>query len=241
MTLCAFTLKRSVKYFWPFWKIVLVLDMVKLKWFLLLTCFYFVPLQSQDVHYGAKAGANYSSVVGDLTDGVKFRLSGHAGIFLQFEFSEGFTLQPELLYVSQGFQYSSDLFSIESEAPLPAGNDFRTNVQLNYLAIPVLGTFALNERYSVHFGPQFAFLLNQVTKIKSLDEPDGINAKSKASTSGKFLLDYGVAAGIDIKFGTNISMTPRFYLGLRNRLNGREDNLQNYNVSLQLSINYIFD
>lgn len=213
--------------------------MGKIKWFALFICLYFVPLRSQEIRYGAKGGLNYSSIVGDLTEGIKFRLSGHAGIFLQLEFSEGFTLQPELIYVSQGFQYSSDLFSIESEATPPAGNDFRTNVQLNYLAVPILGKFALNERYSVHFGPQFGFLLNQVTKIKSLDELDGINVKSKASTSGKFLLDYGVAAGIDIELGNHISMTPRFYLGLRNRLNGSNDNLQNYNVSLQLSINYI--
>lgn len=214
--------------------------MGKIKWLVLLTCLYCAPLRSQEIHYGAKGGLNYSSIVGDLTEGIKFRLSGHAGLFLRLEFSESFSLQPEVLYVSQGFQYSTDLYSIESEAPPPAGNDFRTNVQLNYLVVPLLGKFALNERYSVHFGPQFGFLLNQVTKIKSLDEPDGINAKSKSSTSGKFLLDYGVAAGIEIKLDTQFSMTPRFYLGLRNRLNGRDDNLQNYNVSLQLSLNYIF-
>lgn len=212
--------------------------MGKLKWISFLTLLYFLPVHSQEFHYGAKAGLNYSSIVGDLTDGIKFRLSGHAGVFFEAELSKGFALRPELLYASQGFQYSSDLYTIESGAPPPPGNDFRTNVQLNYLAVPVLGKFNLNERFSVHFGPQFAFLLNQVTKIKSLDEPDGNDTKSKSSTSGDFRLDYGAAVGIDIALGTRIALTPRFYLGLRNRLNGGQDNLQNYNVSMQLSINY---
>ena len=33
-------------------------------------------------------------------------------------------------------------------------------------------------------------------------------------------------------------MAPRFYIGLRNRLNGLAGNLQNYNAAVQLSVAY---
>jgi hypothetical protein len=160
-------------------------------------CFYNLPkLHGQDSRLGVKAGLNYSSVVGDLTDGIKFRLSGHAGLFLESRFTDKFALQTELLYSSQGFQVSSDLLSIENGGNPLDENDFRTNVLLNYLTVPVLGKFALNAEFDVVFGPQFGFLLNQVSKIKNLDQRDETIPGNRQSVSGRFQLDYGVLAGI---------------------------------------------
>ncbi len=194
---------------------------------------------AQESKFGVKAGLNYSSIVGDLTDGLKFRFSGHGGVFIESEFTRKFSLQTEVLYSSQGFQFSSDLQSIENGGTTFDENDFRTNVQLNYLTVPVLGKFALNGRLDVEFGPQFGFLLNQVSKIKNLDERDGTIPDNRTSTPGRFQLDYGVVAGLDININDALSLEPRFYIGLRNRLNGLGGQLQNYNVAFQVSANYL--
>lgn len=194
-------------------------------------------ISSQETHFGVKAGFNYSSIVGDLTDGITFRFSGHGGVFLEIEFSKKFAFQPELLYSSQGFRFSSDLFAIDGNDP-PDGNKFRTNVQLNYLTVPLVAKFSLNERYSVEFGPQFGFLLNQVTKIKNLDEGDDSPSNGRSTISGNFQSDYGMAVGLNIRLNEQFSLSPRFYLGLRDRLNGAEGNLQNYNITIQVSVNY---
>lgn len=207
---------------------------------LLLLLSFTTTLSAQEMHFGVKAGLNYSSVVGDLTDGIKFRFSGHAGVFLEVEFTDKFSLQPELLYSSQGFQFSSDLRSIENNGGPVDQNDFRTNVQFNYLTVPILGKFALNDRLDVEFGPQFGFLLNQVTKIKNLDQRDDTIPDNRTSISGDFQLDYGVAAGVGVRFSDSFSVAPRFYIGLRNRLNGAGGNVQSYNVAIQLSANYSF-
>lgn len=195
---------------------------------------------AQEAQFGVKAGLNYSSVVGDLTDGIKFRLSGHAGVFVELEFSEKFSFKPEILYSSQGFQFSSDLATIQNGGVTSDENDIRTNVQFNYLAIPVLGKFYLNDKIAVEFGPQFAFLLNQVTKIKNLDEGNDTIPENRTAISGNFQLDYGGAVGLDIIFTENISFAPRFYIGLRDRLNGLGTGIQNVNVAIQLSANYKF-
>lgn len=209
---------------------------------LLLSLFSFLNTSeaiSQDTRFGVKAGLNYSSIVGDLTDGLKFRFSGHGGIFIESEFTRKFSLQTEVLYSSQGFQFSSDLQSIENGGVTFDENDFRTNVQLNYLTVPILGKFALNDRLNVEFGPQFGFLLNQGSKIKNLDEIDDTAPDNRMVTAGRFQLDYGVVAGLNYAIGDKLSIEPRFYIGLRNRLNGLPGNLQNYNVAIQVSANYL--
>ncbi|WP_169734639.1 porin family protein [Maribacter antarcticus] len=201
--------------------------------------FLYQGVTAQETRFGIKGGFNYSSIVGDLTDGLKFRFSGHGGIFLEIDFSEKFKLQPEVLYSSQGFQFSTDLAAIQNGGTAADDNDFRTNVQLNFLTIPILGKFALNDKWDVEFGPQFGFLLNQVTKIKSLDESPNVDADRSGSISGNFQLDYGAAVGLEYKLTDNVSVSPRFYVGLRNRLNGLAG-AQNYNAAIQLSLNYMF-
>lgn len=193
--------------------------------------------KAQETHFGVKGGFNYSSIVGDLTDGLKFRFSGHGGIFMEIDFSEKFKLQPELSYSSQGFQYSTDLAAIQTNGVVGEDNDFRTNVQFNFITVPILGKFALNDRIDLEFGPQFGFLLNQVTKIKDLDQR--INVERRAVISGDFQLDYGAAVGLGLKLNDNFSVSPRFYIGLRNRLNALQG-AQNYNAAIQLSLNYVF-
>lgn len=197
-------------------------------------------VKSQEAQFGVKAGLNYSSIVGDLTQGIKFRFSGHAGVFLEIEFSNKFAFQPELVYSSQGFQFSSDLLTIQNGGDILDQNDIRTNVQFNYLTVPILGKFVVSDLLVVEFGPQFAFLLNQVTKIKNLDQRDDTIRDDRTSTSGNFQLDYGAAVGLEVQFDDEFSVSSRFYFGLRNRLEGLEGNLQNYNTAIQLSANYSF-
>lgn len=209
---------------------------------MLLSLFCFLStsnLVGQDINFGVKGGLNYSSIVGDLTEGIKFRFSGHTGVFVESEFSDKFSLQTELLYSSQGFQFSSDLRALENNGATFDENDFRTNVQLNYLTVPILGKFALNDRLKVEFGPQFGFLLNQVSKIKNLDQRDETIPDNRTTTPGNFQLDYGVVAGLALDINDVLAIEPRFYIGLRNRLNGLDGTLLNYNVAIQVSANYL--
>lgn len=220
----------------------MILKSTRIKGAVLCTALFVFVCQTgsaQQTRFGVKGGLNYCSIVGDLTTGLKFRFSGHGGVFLEIDFSEKFKLQPELLYSSQGFQYSTDLASIETGGPVGGGNDFRTNVQFNFITVPILGKFSLNDKVAVEFGPQFGFLLNQVTKIKDLDQATYTNTDRKTFVSGDFQLDYGAAVGLGIQLTQDFSLSPRLYIGLRNRLNALQG-AQNYNAAIQLSLNYLF-
>ena len=102
-----------------------------------------------------------------------------------------------------------------------------------------MSKFYLNDRFSVELGPQFGWLINQVTKTRNLDG-FGASTSYTQRVSGDFILDYGVAAGVEFRFNDQLSMAPRCYLGLRNRLNGNAMESQNYNIALQVSLNYTF-
>ncbi|MEP3208367.1 MAG: porin family protein [Maribacter sp.] len=195
---------------------------------------------AQEPRLGVKGGLTYATIAGDLTEGINPRLSGHLGVFVNFEFSDKFAIQPELLYSSQGFRFNTDLVFIQTANPQINEPDFTTAVQFNYVSIPLIAQFELSDRIAIEFGPQFAFLLNQVTKIKDFDGLDTQNLNERESVSGNFQLDYGAAVGILVHINDRFSVSPRFYLGLRNRLNGAIGNIQNYNAALQLSANYSF-
>lgn len=195
---------------------------------------------SQEARFGVKGGFNYSTIVGDLTEGINPRLSGHVGVFANFEFSRNFTIQPELLYSSQGFRFNTDLAFIDNLNPGVNDPDFISAVQFNYLSVPVIAQFGLSDRIAVEFGPQFAFLINQVTKIKNFDGNDSNNLNERETSPGNFQLDYGAAVGVVFWVNESLSFSPRFFLGLRNRLNGATGNIQNYNAALQVSANYTF-
>lgn len=199
-----------------------------------------ISVESQEARFGVKGGLNYATIAGDLTEGINPRFSGHLGIFVKFEFSDKFAIQPELLYSSQGFRFNTDLAFIQTANPQLNEPDFTTAVQFNYLSIPLIAQFGLSDRIAVEFGPQFAFLLNQLTKIKDFDGLDAQNLNERETVSGNFQLDYGAAVGILVHINDRFSVAPRFYLGLRNRLNGAIGNVQNYNAALQLSVNYDF-
>lgn len=195
-----------------------------------------IQVSGQGIFGGIKAGANYASVVGDLTDGVQFRFSGHGGVYLTFDISYNFKFQPELLYSSQGFQFTTDLLAIDNGSSSNP-NRTRTNVRLNYLAIPLIAKFRISDRVQLEFGPQFGFLIDQVTFVNTLDGPNDDGADRRTRIAGNFQLDYGGAVGLGIALGNNLELYPRFYLGLRDRLN-QLPLQQNFNVAIQLGLAY---
>lgn len=205
--------------------------------FLLLAAY---GLTAQETRFGIKTGLNYSTIIGDQTEGINPRLSGHLGVFAEIRFTDRFAFQPELVYSSQGFQFNTDLFVIDRQDPTIDGADFKTAVQLNYLIVPILANFSILERLSIQVGPQFGFLLNQVTKLKNFDGIDTDALDDRQSVNGRFQLDYGVAAGVAYTLTDQFALSGRIYQGVRNRLNGSFGDLQNYNTSIQLSVNYLF-
>ena len=140
----------------------------------------------EDMSFGIKGGMNISAVT-NIT-GSSSLTGFHIGGFAEFKVSDKFTIQPELLYSTQGDKYDGG----------------KTN--LDYINIPVMFKYYVADAFSLEAGPQIGLLISGKEK---LDSGTSTDVKS-AYKSTDFDLDFG--AGYD--FTDNISAAIRYNLGL---------------------------
>lgn len=139
---------------------------------------------AQGIKVGLKAGVNYANFTNSdiQTDAIT---SFHGGLVTEFSLLKNFSLQPELLYSTQGAEL----------------NDFGQQIknELGYISIPVLAKFYLNDNLSLEIGPQASFLLSERNEVDAGD-------------SNTF--DFAVAGGLTYKFGKHFFVQGRYGLGL---------------------------
>ncbi|CAI8406228.1 MAG: Uncharacterised protein [Flavobacterium sp. SCGC AAA160-P02] len=186
---------------------------------------------AQELKFGAKAGVNFASVTGSGAVGFDGRTSFHFGITSEIEISESFSLQPELTYSGQGFtggyteiQTSDDTF-VEG---------YLTG-RLNYLNLPVMAKYYVNEAFSLEFGPQIGFLLNAKTEESYSGSTSITTDVTKSLKSTDFSVNFG--AGYKIESGLNFGL--RYNLGLTN-FDADDDDLYIKNGVFQVSVGYNF-
>jgi hypothetical protein len=141
-------------------------------------------IQAQLVKFGIKAGLNYANLTGSeiKTDAIT---SYHAGLVAELKLTEGFSIQPELLYSTQGASYKD------------AGEEFRN--ELGYLSIPILAKISLNKAISLDLGPQASFLMSERQEFDLEDSES---------------FEFGLAAGLGLKITKSIFLQGRYVLGL---------------------------
>ena len=148
-------------------------------------------MQAQLVKFGIKAGLNYDNQTGsDITINSgnydkEAITSYHAGLVAEIKLTDGFSVQPELLYSTQGATYKY------------AATEFKN--ELGYLSIPVLAKFNLNKTVSLDLGPQASFLLSERNDF------DVENAET---------FEFGVAGGLTLNVTKSIFLQGRYVLGL---------------------------
>lgn len=125
--------------------------------------FAFTTAQSPEVRFGAKLGLNMASIGGDNLDygywsgtGFGNRTSFHIGGFVEIPLAGDFSLQPELLYSSEGAGYSVGLVSVGSD------------LKLDYIRVPILAKYNMPfvEGLSAELGPVFGVLVSDSGGVK---------------------------------------------------------------------------
>lgn len=149
----------------------------------LLLCFGMSTLNAQMLKFGLKAGANFSNLEGDNVDGSTYT-SYHFGAVAEISLLENLSLQPELLYSSQGTKVDD------------AG---AKDINYNYVTVPVLAKFYLtSKKLSLEAGPQFSFLINE-------DVAEQFEAES---------FDFAAAVGLGYNITDNFFAQARYVMGL---------------------------
>lgn len=167
---------------------------------------------AQDVKFGAKAGLNISNFSGGDADRNSL-LSFHVGAVSEIPLSEKFSLQPELIYSRQG-----------SEAQNPES----VKIKLDYLSIPIIAKYYLVDGFSLEFGPQASFLINDKAEFIDSDLPD-----EDTDASG---FDFGANAGLGYDITSDLFVQARYYFGITTVA----ENPDIKNSVFQLSLGYNF-
>ncbi|WP_300569039.1 porin family protein [Flavobacterium sp.] len=148
---------------------------------LLLFCFNLSNAQLLKI--GVKAGANYANFESSTlqTDAIT---SYHAGLVAEIKLINVLSLQPEILYSTQGASYKNAVEEFKAE--------------LGYISVPILAKLNLGKIISIDAGPQFSYLLS-----KKVDASTDINE-----------FDFAVAGGLTFKLTENFFLQGRYTLGL---------------------------
>ncbi|AUC76517.1 porin family protein [Olleya sp. Bg11-27] len=190
--------------------------MKKLLFITAITIFGFTNAQAQEVEFGAKIGANFTSIYGDTNDNVELITSViNFGVYSEISLTEKFSFQPEIMYSIQGFSINDDV----------TGTD--DIVSLNYLNVPLMGKYHVTKGLSLEAGPQIGFLLS--AKNEDIDVKDTFKS-----------IDVGVNLGLEYKLENGLNFGARYNFGLLNinDIEGSSDKFKN--GVAQFTIGYSF-
>ena len=170
--------------------------------FVFILCTFSLTVNGQ--YLGIKGGLNLSdfNIDKDKLNDEKLRTGYHFGAFLQLPLSDGFAIQPEVLYSTKGTlaNYQNDETGIGGEI----------NFKVDYIDVPVLGVFKLGDLAEIHLGPYFGF--TSKTRI----EKTGLFGENEPEFDKDFVksLDYGLVAGVGLNFGF-MNFGARYNYGLQ--------------------------
>lgn len=169
---------------------------------------------------GIKAGLNLANVSGDDADFIadnKMRTAFHAGVYATFNLSDQIAIQPELLYNSTGAKYEED--------------GETADLVTDYISVPVMLLYNINETINLQVGPQFSFLTKGELKFDggSIDLKDEELLKST---------DIGINFGVGANFG-KLNATARYCLGLGTAWDEVDgESIDAKNAVIQISLGY---
>lgn len=164
------------------------------KGLLLFVCAIAIATASQaQVRFGFKAGVNLANLTGDDVDG-DMKIGFNAGAVAKISVSEAFSIQPELVFSSQG---TKSTFEFEDES-------YDVKMNINYINLPVLAQYNTGG-FIIETGPQFGFKMSAKTKV------DGVGSEDMEGVKG-FDLSWAIGAGYLTQSGFGVNA--RFNLGL---------------------------
>jgi len=197
-----------------------------MKKFLFIVCFFVFAgsySYAQDLKFGAKAGLNLSTLVGDDVDDVDMKAGLYFGGFLNVSLSDHLSFQPELLYSRQGWKEDS-----EGE-----GGTIKTS----YINVPLLLKMSLGTSNKIHIcaGPQLGFLVKAEAKQEQGDMSASVDVKDQINN-----VDFSLNFGLTFDISDNMSLDIRYNRGLSKVLDLDDMDIEAYNSVIQLGASYSF-
>ncbi|RZJ50011.1 MAG: PorT family protein [Flavobacterium sp.] len=175
-------------------------------------------INAQQTKFGVKGGLNISSFSGNNNS--KGLLGFHIGGLAEIKIIERLSVQPEILFSTQGASFD------------PNGDIIGGDTKLNYINIPVLAKFYITKKVTVESGPQIGFLVSA--------RDTGYDVKDMYRST-----DLGINFGGGYNFTDHFAVGLRYTVGLSRVLdssiydyNSYHDSAKNSNLALSLEYKF---
>lgn len=201
-----------------------------------LTILTITVVESQEkVQLGLKGGINFSNITSKSYSESNRNFGFYVGLLTEIPLHNKFSIQPEILFAI----YGAEVFpKVVGESPT------KTEIDLDYIQIPVIAKFYIINKLSIEIGPSFNFLINE--KGNRLDLPDIVDSNGNFVRSQKYMNPYGsnfewsAILGVSYKISKILSGSLRYTQGLSNAFTPPNYDLKAKNNSFQLGVGYLF-
>lgn len=183
--------------------------------------------------FGVRGGFNLTNMdeSGEgISPDTKMKPGFQVGIVGDYAVNESFSIQPALLFATQGCNWDFELF----------GTKVETSINLNYLQVPVNAQYKLdlgNAKPFLQAGPYVGYALSGKIKAKA----DGFKNDEKIEFGNgeddMNPFDFGLGFGAGVQF-ENIQVGLGYNLGLANLSNA--DKITTRNNGLTFTLTYLF-
>ncbi len=169
-------------------------------------------VKAQDIRFGLKTGLNFSKLNSDeagFNEMSYNRSAFHIGALVEFTLSDNFSIQPELYYSSEGGMLKST--EEDEEFGLV---DLKTNINTNYMSLPIMFKYYTGKNLYIEAGPQMDFLVSADIHGQA---SNNFQSEVYPNEDIKDQLDsnnYGLGIGIGYKASNGIFLNTRYVLGL---------------------------
>ena len=179
------------------------------------------------VRFGAKGGVNFTNMTSDGFEDNNSRTGFHLGLLAEVPVSDRFSIQPEVLYSTQGTKAEANI----------SGMTFSRDYNLDYIHVPVLAKIYLFRGLSLEAGPSFNFLVEEEVKRES--NTGDVSNETETDLGSPF--EFGGAAGLSFNFTDQFFATARYTRGFTDAFDSDnwDENAVNNN-GFQLGVGFMF-
>ena len=199
-----------------------------------------VALAQKTFSFGPKVGLDYTHFGGkNASHGGQ--LNYQAGLFMEYRFTDKFSVAPEIVFAAQGGKTDGLVF-------IPIGADWTNyttyadadNIYyMNYINIPVMLKYYVTPKLSIDFGPQIGFNVYHKCTTKS----PGIDYKKTIDLKDAKKVDFALGLGVTYNITENVFIQARYTMGLTDVFKFNKENafpIHTKNGNAQISIGFRF-
>ena len=193
-----------------------------------------VAMAQKQFTFGPKVGVDYTHYWGKGLPPHGGQLNYQAGLFIEYRFTDKFSIAPEVVFAAQGGKYDEVDFDELNNNYF----DIKITDHVNYINIPVMFKYYVIPSLSIDFGPQLG--INVYSKFTKEAKDKNLNYnKTFDQKDHTKKIDFGVGLGLTYNITNEVFVQGRYSLGLTKVFKDLYD-FGEKNGNAQIAIGYRF-